>query len=168
MPEPSMPSCLNRRPAVSMIRCRVASLCSLRYLATRTSSSKRTRPAQGPAPLYGDRHTNDPSSLQIPPGRMRGDSSHALGSSQMLLPSMVAHAPTRPSGSSPWWRPQGGAGKRDRHRAQSAAVVELDGLVGDVDKHVERAALEVVEVVGLQRPLVRTPPAEVPECSNRG
>ena len=32
--DPSMPSCLNRRPAVSMIRLRVASLCSLSYRAT--------------------------------------------------------------------------------------------------------------------------------------
>src|SRR5438067_4228988 len=52
MPDPSIPSSLNRRPAVSTIRRRVASLCSLPYRAT--AAPLVCRPvARGTILVYG-------------------------------------------------------------------------------------------------------------------
>src|SRR3954464_15745212 len=54
-PEPSIPSCLNRRPAVSMIRRRVSDLCSLPYRTTphAPSPAGRTGCPSPPHPVYG-------------------------------------------------------------------------------------------------------------------
>src|SRR5690348_3146132 len=47
IPEPSMPSCLSRRPAASMIRRRVACFCSLPYRAMCASTGRKNRLRSG-------------------------------------------------------------------------------------------------------------------------
>src|SRR6266571_1169505 len=57
IPEPSMPSCLSRRPAASMIRRLVACFCSLPYRAMRASTGRKRLAFRPPLLYYGRNST---------------------------------------------------------------------------------------------------------------
>lgn len=68
MPEPSMPSSLKRRPAVSMILCLVACLCSLLY---RTAHSSTCRVGHSPVGAVCAKWLNDTARPAAPDRRVR-------------------------------------------------------------------------------------------------
>src|SRR3954452_11991981 len=98
-PEPSMPSRLSRRPAVSMIRCLVSCLCSFAYRTVRSSVAAG---AYAPAAALvesvcwvgKERSEVDPRGLRFRVGGLGAPPYH--GSSKFILQSYDHSSPTSP------------------------------------------------------------------------